>query len=250
MDRPAEHNAISCRHRLPFAAAMAAPIAYEQPSINRAWRAFVDHLPVLAVVLASLLGIGVVAAIVIIPIVLVIGLLGTPLTGSMELSLLIGQLVGYLGQIPFYILYCLVQVLFTAVPAMHYESGLTITPGMAFQALGRRWQRFLLAGLLFTVVSVVGFLLCVVPGIAVCLVGPVYVNRIFNTNESITDAFSRSFQAVFRSERGMNFVIAQLLAFLVVIVLTICTCGLGGLVFVPMAMFYIQNSAYYHGVLS
>lgn len=229
---------------------MAAPIAYEQPSINRSWRAFVDHLPVLAVVLACLLGIGVVGAIVAVLIILVIGLLGTSLTGSTEQSFLIAQVVGFLGQIPFYILCSLVGVLFTAVPAMHYESGLTITPGMAFQALGRRWQRFLLAGLLFTVVVVAGFAACVVPGIAVSLVAPVYVNRIFNTNESITDAFARSFQAVFRSERSMSFVIAQLLSFLVVMVLFICTCGLGGLVFIPMAMFYIQNSAYYHGVLS
>lgn len=229
---------------------MAAPIAYEQPSINRAWRAFVDHLPVLAVALACLVGIGLVSWIVFILITLVIGLLGASVTASAEQSLLIGQLVGYLGQMPFYVLYSLVSILFTAVPAMHYESGLNITAGMAFQALGRRWQRFLLAGVLFTVVATVGFMLCVVPGIAVSLVGPVYVNRIFNTNESITDALSRSFQAVFRSERGMSFVIAELLAVVVAAVLSICTCGLGGLVFLPMALFYIQNSAYYYGVLS
>jgi len=202
------------------------------------------------VVLACLLGISLVATIVVFLIVFVIGMLGTSLTGSTEQSFLIAQLVGWLGQIPFYVIYSLVAILFTAVPAMHYESGLKITSGMAFQALGRRWQRFLLAGLLFTVVCVAGFVACVVPGIAVGLVGPVYVNRIFNTNESITDALSRSFQAVYRSERGMSFVLVQLLTIVVATVLSICTCGLGGLVFLPMAMFYIQNSAYYYGVLS
>ena len=81
------------------------------------------------------------------------------------------------------------------------------------------------------------------------LVTPVYVNRIFVTDLSIGEAFSQSFQAVYRSENGLSFLGLELIAGVVVGFLTLVTCGLGLFVFVPMASFYLQNVAYNRGLL-
>ena len=72
--------------------------------------------------------------------------------------------LGQLGQLPFTVLSSLVGVLFIAVPALHYDSGDVITVQAAFAALMRRPLRYLLAGVLFTLVLTIGFLLCIVPG--------------------------------------------------------------------------------------
>lgn len=249
---------------------MAAPIAYEQPTVNSAWRAFLDHLPTLALVLACQVGVAIICLLVVFMVIFVSTLLlGTAVMGSSDQPSLIALIISNLGQLPFIIISNMIGVLVMAVPAMHYESGLTITPGMAFGALWRRPLRYLLAGLLFGVVSSAGFLLfllyvlrfgvevaipagillCILPAVVVALVMPVYVNRIFNTNKPILEAFTGSFQAVYQSERGMTFVGIQLLTVLVATVLTVCSCGVGLLVVIPMAMFYVQNAAYRQGVL-
>ena len=95
----------------------------------------------------------------------------------------------------------------------------------------------------------IGLLLCVLPGLAVALVTPVFVNRIFVTEMGIGEAFSQSFQVVYRSENGMSFVGLEVLAAIVVAVLSAITCGLAGLVAIPMASFYLQNTAYQRGLL-
>ena len=114
----------------------------------------------------------------------------------------------------------------------------------------RRPWRYFLAGLLFSVVTAIGFILCILPGIAVSLVAPVFVNLVFNTDRSIGEAFSASFQAVYRSSQGFTFIGIQILAWIVVVLFSVCTCGLGALVAVPMANFFIQNAAYHRGVIS
>jgi hypothetical protein len=167
-----------------------------------------------------------------------------------EQGLGLAALLGQLGQLPFTVLSSLVGVLFIAVPALHYDSGEVITVQAAFAALLRRPLRYLLAGLLFTLALTVGFLLCIVPGIVLALVMPIYVNRIFLTDQSITEAFTASFQAVYGSERGRTFAGIEILAWLVVVVVSVCTCGLGALLAVPVSSFYLQNAAYNKGVIS
>jgi hypothetical protein len=229
---------------------MAAPIAYEQPTVNSAWRAFLDHLPTLALILLCQLGVIIVSVLVLVAVCITAMLLLGTAAGSLDEPSPIIEMIANIGQFPFTVIINLVGVLFMAVPAMHYESGLTITPGMAFGALSRRPARFLLAGMLFALVCSIGLLLCVLPGLAVAMVAPVYVNRIFNTNEPILDAFSRSFQAVYKSEQGMSFVLTELLAYLAAFVVGCCTCGLGFLVSGPVSQFYIQNAAYNKGIIS
>lgn len=224
---------------------MAAPTAYEQPTINRAWDALLAHVPTMALIWITggvLYGLSVVVQMVII---LMGNSLATDGTGS-----LLAQILGYLASLPFTLLSSLVGVLFIAVPALYYESGEVITVQAAFAALMRRPLRYLLAGILFTVVMALGYLFCILPGIAVALVMPVYVNRVFNTEQSIVDALGASFQAVYRSNHGMSFVGIQILAGLVAFIVAVCTCGLGALVVLPMLTFYIQNVAYNKGVIS
>ena len=229
---------------------MAAPIAYEQPTLNKAWEAFVAHIPTLlviwfATVVISALGYGAQE------VMTMIGN-GGSLEGldSANDGNLYAFWLGQLGQFPFSLLSSLVGVLFAAVPAMYYTTGEKVTIDGAFRTLYRRPSRYLLAGILYVVSVVVGFVFCVLPGIAVLLVTPVYVNKIFTTEMSILDAFSSSFQAVYRSENGWTFVGIQILAGIVVIVVSLCTCGLGLLFAPPMASFYVQNAAYRQGVLT
>lgn len=228
---------------------MAAPKAYSQPTLNSAWEAFVAHVPTIlliwiATAVISGLGFGV---------YLLITLVGLGVSGSAsggEQALGLASALGQLGQLPFGVLSSLVGVLFTAVPALYYDSGEAITVQVAFAALMRRPLRYLLAGFLFTIVLSLGLLLCIVPGIVVALVTPIYVNRIFLTDQSITDAFSASFQAVYGCERGRSFAGIEILVWLVVVVVSVCTCGLGALVAVPVSSFYLQNAAYNKGVIS
>ena len=170
-------------------------------------------------------------------------------TSDGSAAILLATLISRLAQLPFIILSSVVGILLTAIPAMHYETGQIITIEMAFATLMRRPGRYIFAGLLFGLASTIGFFMCILPGIVILLTTPVYVNRIFNGEASIINTFTGSFQAIFGSDRGMTFIGIQLLTVLVVIVVSICTCGLGGLIAGPMATFYIQNSAYRQGIL-
>lgn len=232
---------------------LAAPFAYEQPTLNKAWEAFVAHIPTILIIwiitaIFAVLGMGAQLLFTVVGNSLSGVSLGSAIEGNTTTTL--GLVLGQLGQIPFSIISNLVAVLFAAVPALYCVSGETITVNRSFQVLLANPWRYLLAGILFTVVSVIGFLACGLPGIAVALVTPVFVNKIFTTDMPILDAFSSSFQAVYRSENGWTFVGIELLAGLVVVVVSICTCGIGLLVAPAVASFYIQNVAYHKGILS
>lgn len=228
---------------------MAAPEAYDQPTLNRSWEAFLAHVPTILLIwiaTAVLSGAG-------LAVYSLIALLGLGLAGggsASEQAIGLATALGQLGQLPFAVLSSLVGVLFIAVPALYYDSGAVITVQAAFAALLRRPLRYLLAGVLFTLALSIGFVLCIVPGIVVALVMPVYVNRIFLTDQPITEAFTASFQAVYGSERGRTFAGIEILAWLLVLVVSVCTCGLGALLAVPVSSFYLQNAAYNKGVIS
>lgn len=184
---------------------MASAAAYEQPSLTRAWQVFLAHVPTMlliwvATAVISGMGVGIYLIITVIAVVAGGG------QAMSETAETVAMALGQLGQLPFSILSNLVGVLFTAVPALHYASGETISIEAAFQALFRRPWRYLLAGLLYSLVTVIGLVLCVLPGIAVALVGPVYVNRVFTTDQPLLEALRRSFQAVYRSPKGWEFV--------------------------------------------
>ncbi|MBU6250536.1 MAG: hypothetical protein KGO47_05145 [Cyanobacteria bacterium REEB417] len=228
---------------------MAAPPAYEQPTINKAWEAFLAHVPTILliwIVTAVLAGVG--AALTWVIVLIGVGAAGGGLAGDTAVTA--ASALGQLAQLPFSVLSSLVGVLFVAVPALHYASGETITVQAAFAALLRRPMRYVLAGIVFTLVMTIGFVLCVVPGLVVALVMPIYVNRIFLTDLSIPDAFAASFRAVYRSANGPDFLGIEILAWVLVVVVSVCTCGLGALLAVPVSSFYLQNLAYHKGLVS
>lgn len=166
-----------------------------------------------------------------------------------DAALTLAAEIAQFAQIPFVVVTSLIGVLMVAVPALYYERGDVVTIKDAVRLLMGNIGRYLLAGVLFTTVMAAGFLLCALPGIAVALVAPVYVNCIFVTNMTIGDSFSHAFQVVYRSENGIGFVVEELIVAVGAGVATVLTCGLGGLVFVPMASFYVQNLAYKRGLL-
>jgi uncharacterized membrane protein len=151
---------------------------------------------------------------------------------------------------PFSILSSFVGVLMVAVPAIFYDGGEVVPVKEAFAILMRRPLRYLLAGILFSLVTAVGLMFCILPGLAIALVMPVYVNRIFLTDQGIADAFAASFQAVYRAPNAISFVVLELVTWLVVVLASVCTCGLGALVAVPVSAFYLQNAAYHKGIIS
>ena len=225
---------------------LAAPIAYEQPTINSSWQAFLLHVPPIALIwvltlILNLVGIG---------FGMVVGELGVGALGVFgDTRQTVSTLINQIAQTPFTVMSSFVGVLFTAIPALYYEKGASVTVDEAFRTLFQRPWRYLLAGLLAVLVMSVGFLLCILPGIAVALVMPVYINRVFNTDQAIFDAFGASFRAVYQHPNGWSFILTQVLAWLLVIVVSICTCLVGGLVAGPMATFYVQNAAYRLGIL-
>jgi hypothetical protein len=228
---------------------LAAAIAYEPPSISKAWDAFLAHIPTILLIWVVTIVIGVIGFVA----SLALTALGVGLSSGgagAESAAGLAAALGNLVQLPFTILSNLVGVLFVAVPAMHYASGETIDAEAALRVLMHRPVRYILAGALFTIVAAIGFVLCILPGLAVTLVMPVYVNKVFLTDSPILDAFSSSFQAVYGSPQGRNFAGIELLAWLLVLVVSVFTCFLGSLVAVPVATFYIQNAAYHRGVLS
>jgi len=169
-----------------------------------------------------------------------------PNGGGTVLAMVLGQL----GQLPFMVLSSFVGVLLAAIPALYYERGEVITVQAAFAALFEKPWRYLWAGVLFTALVLVGFLFCVLPGVLILFVTPLYVNRIFNTNLSVTDAFAASVQALFRSPQGIQYLGLELLTALLVLVVSICTCGFGALLALPVSSFYLQNVAYSKGLIS
>jgi hypothetical protein len=227
---------------------LAAAIAYEPPSISKAWDAFLAHIPTILLIWVVTIVIGVVGVVASLAFTaLGVGLSTGGGTGN-EAAGALAAALGNLVQLPFMILSNLVAMLFVAVPAMHYASGETIDAEGSLRVLLHRPIRYLLAGALFTVVAAIGFVLCILPSLAVTLVMPVYMNKVFLTDNPIPEACASSFQAVYGSPQGRVFAGIEVLAWLLVLVVSIFTCFLGSLV--PVATFYIQNAAYHRGVLS
>lgn len=227
---------------------LASTFACDEPSIPRAWEAFRAHLPTMVVLwlaVITLSGMGL--AVSFLAQFIIGGMLGLSSNGAEASPFL--EVFGQVAQMPFALVSSLVSVLFFSVPARYYDSGEVITPGQAVSQLMQDPIRYLLAGALFNLVLVIGLFFCLLPGLLVNCVMPIYVNRIFLTKQPILEAFSGSFQAVYRSPNGWSFVGLQILALILVVLASICTCGLGTLVVFPMSAFYIQNAAYHKGLI-
>ena len=224
------------------------PVAREEVSINGAWTAVVAHVPTILVIWLVSIAIGVITYLFS---MITLGIFSAALYDyDPESGPVIAILISQVSSLPFNIVTQLLSVLFVAVPALYYAFGDVVTPGGAFGALFSRPMRYIGAGILFFIAALIGTIFCIIPGIAVGLTYPVFVNKIFTTDMPIMDAFSSSFSALYKSEAGWSFVGIQILAFICILLTTICTCGLGALIAVPIGTFYIQHAAYNKGVVS
>ena len=156
---------------------MAAPIAFEPPSIQKAWQAFLQHIPVVLVSWLGSIVLSLLAVLLYSLIIIVVSAIVGSGDAALGLAAVLAQLVQLLSPSK------LLSVLLVAVPALYYERGEVVTISAAAQLLTGRWWRYVLAGL-FLRWSPVGFLLCILPGIAVAG-DPVFVNRIFVTDMTI-----------------------------------------------------------------
>ncbi|MFL0756415.1 MAG: hypothetical protein AB8B45_03910 [Prochlorococcus sp.] len=222
------------------------PVAREEVSINGAWTAVAAHVPTILVIWLVSIAIAFIALIFS---RLTLGIFSAALY-DYESGPVISILISQVSSLPFNIVTQLLSVLFVAVPALYYAFGDVVTPGGAFGALFSRPMRYIGAGILFSIASLIGTIFCIIPGIAVGLTYPVFVNKIFTTDIPIMDAFSSSFSALYKSEAGWSFVGIQILAFICVFLTSVCTCGLGALIAIPIGTFYIQHAAYNKGVVS
>lgn len=226
----------------------ASPEAFEAPTLERSFHLFGKNLAALAVMTLVTAIFAVIAFFVYyifnISISMVAG------EDNATIGSLLAWLTGEAGRLPFTILANFFGVMIAAIPAIYFATGEVVTVNAAFGLLFARPWRYLLAGLLFSVASALGTLLCLVPGIVIGLTYPIYVNRIFTTDEPIFDAFKGAFNSLYGHEKKWSFVGVEVLIFLVVFVLSTCTCGLAALVAVPVSGFYIQNAAYRWGLIS
>ena len=161
----------------------------------------------------------------------------------------IGMILSQLTNVPFWILQSLIGVMFTAIPALYYQRGEVVGFSDVYSVLMSRLGRYIIAGALFTVASTIGIFACVLPGLIIFASMPVYVNKVFTTDQGVWDCFTSSFASVYGSDKGWALVGIQLMAFLLAFV----TCGfciVGLIVYVPVVTFFIQLYVSRSGLVS
>ena len=167
-------------------------------------------------------------------------------TGALIASLII--------RTPIYLIYSVVvsflTILYYIIPVLYFKNKEIITWKVPYKVLKENFRRYLLAGILFNVCVLIGFLLCFIPGIVVIIVGPTYLNKIVCSDMPIMKAFKSSFQAVYKSPNLLSYIGMQLLAGIIYLVPTICTCGIGGIVTLPMISIYQQHLTYNKGLIN
>lgn len=230
----------------------ASPEAFEIPSLHRAWDQVVRNAGAVAAITGVLLALSVIT--LVIYYFFYFGSLvfssGGDLSASSAVAALLTRLVGEGSNFILSIVYSFFAVMIAAIPATYFATGEVVTARGAFAILFSRVFRHLGAGVLFALATGLGTLFCFVPGLVIGLTYPIFVNKIFTTDQPVIDAFKSSFHALYGNPDKWSFMGIQLLAWLLVVIVTICTCGIGGLVAVPVSAFFIQNAAYRWGVIS
>ena len=103
---------------------MAAPVAFEQPTINSSWQAFLQHLPVILVVYVGTI---VFSALSMAAYLVIVMFTAAATGGDSDTAVSLAALIGQLVQMPFSLLSSLLSVLLVAVPALYYERGEVVT---------------------------------------------------------------------------------------------------------------------------
>ena len=163
-------------------------------------------------------------------------------------------LAAFFIRTPIYLIYTIVTALlttlFTVVPVLYFRNQEVITWKVPYKELRKNFKRYLLAGFLYSICLVIGYLFCVVPGIAISFIGPAYVNKIVCSDLPIVKAFSSSFQAVFKSPNLWSYIGMTILAALLYLILTVCSCGIGSIITFPLLSIYSIHLAYNKGIIN
>ena len=163
-------------------------------------------------------------------------------------------IASFIIRTPIYLIYtfitALLSVLFMVIPALYFKNQEIITWKVPYKVLIKNFKRYLLAGILYSVCVGMGFLFCILPGIVISFIGPTYLNKIACSDIPILKAFTNSFQAVFKSPNLWPYIGMQVLAGIIYIVPTVCTCGIGSIITLPMLSIYSQHLAYNKGIIN
>ncbi len=170
--------------------------------------------------------------------------------GYNEGAFLISNLIRFPFYAVFLVISSLLGIFFYAIPALYFDKNKVITWKEPYKVLLSKFGRMFLAGLLFTIAICLGYLFCIIPGILITFLTPVYVNKIICSDTPIFKAFTSSFDSLFKSSSWGGFIGLSFLAGIIYFISTICTCGIGALVTFPMFCIYIQHLAYNKGILN
>ena len=187
---------------------------------------------------------------------LIVSLIGIAPLAVSDLEYVEGAalIISLIVRSPIYIVYSLIvsllSVLYMVIPALYFKNNEIITWKVPYSELKRNFKRYLLAGILFGASMFIGFLLCIIPGIVIAFIGPAYTNKIACSEMPILEAFTSSFQSVFKSANLWSYIGMQILAGLIYVIATTCTCGIGSIVTLPMLSIYSQHLAYNKGILN
>ena len=214
--------------------------ATEVPTIAKVWRQAKDNIPTFAAVW------GLIFMTTLMDLILYLLLLHMT-ENSFGYSELAAEVISHAGSLPTTILKSLAAVLMTAVPVLYYTTDRCPGPGEILGILVRRPWRYLMGGLLFAVLTVMGLLLCVVPGILVVIAMPIYTHYVFTTDLNLVTCLSKSFKAMFR-DHGAFLGISFLWGLATIASLLLCI--LPALVVWPMAELYLQNYIHHKGLVS
>jgi hypothetical protein len=212
-----------------------------EPTLQTAWNLYKVHWKPYVLVQLTILGIALVFAVI----TGVTTLLSQVLTGSLgdggsNAAEALQLLLNFPFQLIYQVLVVLLGVLIVAFPALHYATGHHPDYAEGIALLRRNFWRYVLAGLLVSASTAVGFLACIVPGLIVAVVTPIYIRRVFTSEEPIWPAFVASFRDLFNSGYGWGLVGYELLAGLLVLISALF-CLVPLIVTGPLAAIFIQQ---------
>ncbi len=221
-------------------------LAYENPGIKKSWEAYKENAPAFLAISGVYVLVGLVELVISLLIYFVI----LSMTDAGENTINASRIISRVVTFPLSFVSQLSFAMITVIAAIYYQKGEKVTIKETFNHLFRKPLRYIVAGIFYTITLFIGILFCIIPGIIILFITPIYINRVFTTELGIIEAFGESFQSLFHSQNWISFCLISFSAGLLTSIITICTCFIGGLVAIPMCALYIQNLCYSKGILT
>ena len=164
-------------------------------------------------------------------------------------------LLFWLIRTPIWIIYSvlgsLLSVCYMVIPALYFHNKEIINWKVPYKEVIRKnFKRYFLGGILYGGAVLLGYLFCIIPGIVISFIGPAYLNKIACSEMPVLEVFKSSFKSVFKSPNLWPYIGMQILAGIIFGVATLCTCGIGQIITLPMLCIYSQHLAYNKGILN